>query len=384
MATLQAPSSQKAGVRPISFLLDDQSAGVGPPQAFVDLVIRPEELVRTDPSRAVVHQTLGGAFIDNFGPGIAQITISGHTGWRRTAAEQADGLERFQRLKNQVYDEWHAARQRAVWNGVNPDAVRLIFADALDEFAAVVVPMSFTLRRNKQRPLLQQYQLSMLVVAEEPLQVIEGELPGADERELAGLDSLTASIDELTRNIHSVRSWVDSTLVGPVQSFMGQTARLYGSVRGAISAGTDLADSVINAARLSAAAGINLFRTVAAVASIPQQAKAGLMAISSAYSNIYCVLRNALRQKLYYQDYSDLYGASNCSSTAGGRPLSMLGGENPFYKVVPTAGPSALSLSQPAQNALQTLAGSDPVLSPLDTSSLAAAAGSIADGMVIL
>ena len=53
--------------------------------AQIGLVIRPEELTRTDPSRINDTRTLGGAWSDNFGEGLSSLTISGHTGWRGMA-----------------------------------------------------------------------------------------------------------------------------------------------------------------------------------------------------------------------------------------------------------------------------------------------------------
>lgn len=384
MANLAPPSSQKAGIRPISFLLDSQ---LGAAPAFVDLVVRPEDLVRTDPSRATVQQTLGGAWLDNFGPGIAQITISGHTGWRRTEATGEDGLERFERLRDTVYTGWHEQRKTNVNAGMDPDEVRLIFSDALDNFSAVVAPMSFTLRRSKSRPLLCQYQLSMLVLDDNgsapPVEPARGGFLDADLLEAAGLDSLTASANRITGMLNGVKTWVDATLVAPVQAFMNQTARLFAAVRAAISAGVGVVQSLLTVARMAAQAGVNLFRTLAAVAAIPQIAKASLMALAGAYSNIFCVLRNAIGQKLYYQDYTDLYGASNCSSTSGGRPISVLAGENPFYKVVPTAGPSPFTLTQPAQTSMLAIANSDPALAPMSTTLLGATVRGITEGLVV-
>src|SRR3546814_1488395 len=96
---------------------------------------------------------------------------------------------------------------------------------------------------------------------------------------------------------------------------------------------------------MTAQAGVNLFRTVAAVANLPSQIRSRLMQVAGAYSNIYCVLRNALRQQLFYEDYNPLFGASNCSSTSGGRPISSLAGKNPFYSVVPTQRPLPVSMT---------------------------------------
>lgn len=382
MLPIGSPSSQKADVRPISFVLDDQATFSVP--TSVTLAIRPEDLTRGDTSRLSVQQTLGGAWADNFGPGVPTINISGHTGWRRLAGSAADGEARFQELKTNVFDQWHARRMDAVQAGRDPDLVQLVFSDSLDGITVVVAPMSFTLRRSKSRPLLYQYQISLTVLNENvDQQRFLSALGGADNAllEATGLDSLTASINEITQAINNIQGWIDKTLVAPVREFMNQTARLYAAVRGAVAAIDGIAGSLISIAQMTAQAGLNLFRTVAAIANIPNQIRARLMQVAGAYSNIFCVLRNALRQQIYYEDYNDLFGASNCSSTSGGRPMSSLSGQNPFYSVVPTQRPLPVSVNGTAQSGLRTLANNDPVMSPLPTPALRSAVSDVADGM---
>lgn len=386
MATLEPPSSQKAGDRPISFLLDNQADGA--PQAFVDLVIRPEELSRSDPSRMVVQQTLGGGWIDSFGAGLAQINISGHTGWRRRLGAEEDGLARFAALKEAVFDQWHLLRERNVERGLDPNMVRLIFSDALSERSMVVAPMNFVLRRSRTRPLLAQYQISMTVVSEEILNVpivsrFGFQVPSPellDITEELALESLADSTQTLTSILRNIRRLVAGELAGPVSDFLKTTIAVYSAIRGAIAEGTALAGDLINIARLTAQAGINLFRSLAAVLSIPKLIKAQLVAVASAYMNIFCTLRNALSLKSFVEDYSNLYGASNCSSTAGGRPASMLAGQNPFYAVVPTPGPLPVNLTQSASVSLSLLAQADPVLSPLSGTALRGTMESITAG----
>lgn len=386
-----APTSQKAGDRPISFLLDNDAAGA--PQRFVDLVIRPEELTWTETSRLSVTQTLGGAWADNFGAGIPTINLSGHTGWRKTKTSDDDGLARFATLKETVFDTWHLQRQQNIEDGLDPNAVRLIFSDALDDRSVVVAPQNFVLRRSKTRPLLAQFQISLLVLdaalqnAPYPAQFgyngATGSTPGplGDITQSLGVASLTGSINAITSQINGVRSMVQSGLVAPVQAFMAQSAQVFGAVRGAISAGVGLAKDVVSIAQGIAQTGVNVFRTLSAVASIPQIAKAGLMSIASAFTNIFCVLKNALGSKLYVQDYADLYGASNCSSTSGGRPASVLGGVNPFYEVVPTSGPPPVNVSAAASSALQSLAAADTVLAPMATNALGTALRTVTAGI---
>lgn len=385
MLVTSPPSSQKADFRPISFVLDDQTTGS--PPVSVNLAIRPEDLTRSDRSRLNVQQTLGGAWGDNFGPGIPLINISGTTGWRRGVSDGLDGPERFKQLYDQVYSLWHQRRKAAIAAGKDPDLVQLVFADALDNFAVVVAPDTFVLRRSKSRPLMCQYQIAMTVLDQNVDQAAYLQFGGnqidAAIKQATGLDSLTDSINSLTATIQGISAAIDATLVAPTQEFMNETARLYGAVRGAITAGTGIAGQLISVAQMTARAGINVFRTFAAVANIPTQAKSLLMQVVGAYTNIWCVLRNALNQQIHYPDYSPLFGASNCSSTSGGRPISILSGQNPFYSVVPTQEPLPVQISQTAQNNLSVLASNDPVLSPMSTAEIGAALTQVTNGMAV-
>lgn len=157
------PYDQRAGVRPISFILVDEGGVVD----SVTLPIRPEDLNRTEPARATVHQTLGrdvAGWVDNFGPGLPSCTISGHTGWRYMAGAAEDGVGSFDRLNTLIAKTWHDKKQEAIQNSKDPATVKLIFVDVLDNFVWTVVPTQFVLRRSKSRPLLFQYSITLQAI----------------------------------------------------------------------------------------------------------------------------------------------------------------------------------------------------------------------------
>lgn len=382
----QAPSSQVD--RPITFLLDDSVSGVGPSQA-VTLYVRPEDLTHQQPSRVNVVQTLGsGAWADSFGPGVSTITISGHTGWRRGAGQDRDGEGRFQQLRATVFDEWHLRRERAVAASADPAQVKLIFSDALDSIVATVAPMQFVLRRSRSRPLLFQYQIQMAVLQLGTGGLMGPGLPGslgATQSALAalGLESLGASLAKIRAFANSARSFIDQNLLAPVRSFLATTQAIYGEVSSTIDAVTGVPASLLAVARTSALAGANLFRTFAAVAGLPYLVRGELMQVASAYTNIVCLLRNALAAPDTYLDYSSIYGSSNCSSTAGGRPLSTYAGSNTMEAIVPAPKPPIVAVSADAQAALRELSASDVVLSPMSTTQAALSAGRISAGVVL-
>lgn len=376
------PSSQKASDKPISFLLWNTLTNPAPTEIM--LAVRPEELTRTDPSRVAVQQTLGGAFGDSFGPGLSMINISGNTAWR-AGADGNDGVARFLALKASVFDQWHAQRALAVTAGNDPNQVQLIFLDHLDQIGAVVIPNQFVLRRSKSRPLLMMYQISMTVIAEPGITASSplASALGASTLSL-GLASLTSSINSITSYALAAQNFINRELLAPVQSFMTQTAQLYSSVNRAIASVDGIASSLINVAATTAQAGANLFHTLAAVADLPSNIMSQLMGVASAYTNVLCLLKNAFSGQSVYQDYTPLFGASNCSSTNGGSGISAFAGENPFYSVFPmSANLTPLTLTTQAQTSMTVLANSDPVLAPMSQPVLTSTVTSIANGMTV-
>lgn len=386
----RSPSSQKADVRPISFVLDDQS-NAGSQLVTVNLAVRPEDLSRTDSSRMSVQQTLGGAWADSFGPGVPNISLSGHTGWRPapTGGDGKDGAGRFEFLFSTVFTQWHTLRKNAVSAGKDPSLVKLVYADALDGIVSLVAPVTFSLKRSKQRPLLFQFQVSLTVLSDDidalDYLTFNSVDPATDKQALqsSGLDSLIASINDLTTYEQTIQNDVDSALVAPARAYLQQSIALYTAVNTAVTNGEQIAGQLVSVAQMTAQAGMNVFRCLSAVVNAPMQVKTDLMSIAGAFSNVFCVLGNALLQQQFYPDYEPLFGSSNCSSTSGGRPLSPLAGTNPFYAYMPSNDPLPVSLTDSARTSLQTMAANDVVLAPMSKSTIQAALTQVQAGMVV-
>lgn len=368
----RAPASQKAGARPISFVMVDMAQTTVAP-VKVSLIIRPEELTRTDVSRLTVQQTLGGAWVDDFGTGLATINISGHTGWRGNAA--ADGMGQFAILKNQVFTGWHRRRDTAVRAGIDPRGVELRFVDALDSTVDVVAPVSFTLRRSRSRPLLMQFHIAMLVVAGKSYTAPPVTAPNP-------LDSLLSSIGKLLDAARNIVHFVKG-IVGQVTAYMQAATRIFQAASNLIASAKAIPQSLLGAARAMAAAGACMFATIAAAAGNSTVQTAAAMSTAAEFSNVHCLLHNAVNRQQTYPDYTPLYGASNCSSTNGGSPVSPYAHTNPFYAVagVPqNAATPAVTMTPAAQQSLALIAHSDPVLAPMSIVSLGVAAGIAAAG----
>lgn len=381
---------QKADQRPISFVLHNMA--LGEPPVEVKLVIRPEDLTRTDTSRLNTVQTLGGAWADNFGPGIPVVQIAGTTGWG--AAGRPDGLEAFQNLHKTIFVEWHKQRSEALDAGLDPDLVKLIFLDKLDQFEWVVAPQNFVLKRNKQRPLLSQYQINLTWLSYDVAESIDAldSLLSADslsDLELDGLDSLMASVKKIEDFASAVKGKIGAVL-GPIQTVFNRivtlTAKVLTAVNRVIAAGMGVVSAITNgllglATSLTRAAA-NITGIVQGIISVPMRIKAQFQRAFLAFENAFCILRNIFRRRQFLPNYDALYGASLCSSTAGGRPISRYDTENPWPVLYPVK-TSAVSVSGSASSALSRLSTSDPVLAPPTMAMLGADMQAVSNGVAV-
>ncbi len=127
------------------------------------LSINPEDLQISLPSRTTVTQTEGGAYLDNWGIGVGQGMLQGNTGWRhhpRISTRPFDGLEAFKDLYENIYLKYYEQSQLAA----DPNAVKLRLIDNVDDLVLEINPDDFRLLRNKNKPLLMQYQMPFTVI----------------------------------------------------------------------------------------------------------------------------------------------------------------------------------------------------------------------------
>lgn len=373
-------TDQSAEARPIAFVLHDTVHGKQ--QEIFTLSIRPEDLVRSEPSNVNVVQTLGGAWADVNGKGLATCTIAGTTGWG--AGDLPDGFEQFKKLHETVFDRYHELRAQASAEGKDPDGVKLIFSDGLDEFVWVIVPQNFNLRRNRARPLLSQYQISMTKLDDSVAVVV----PVIDRSSTASLSSLDGSIAKISNFAKNIKGQVAAAL-GPitsgVKSLMRLTSTALSSVRALVAAGKNVVHSalapVMEIAHGLTSVAVNVMGIVSSVKSLPMAVKRDFMEVKSALNNAMCLLRNSVKGQSLLPDYSSLYGASNCSSTSGGRPASIFSDRNVFPLLFP-ASTSPVTMSAQAEAAVKTLASVD-VQNPPPTTTTAGLLDAIGTGTSI-
>lgn len=373
---MAAPPSQK--YRQIGFYLEGGGDDVN-----LDLVIRPEELTRQEMTRLQAQQTLGGAWIDEFGAGLGSINISGHTGWRGSTF--FSGEDAFQQLRSTVFRDWLDRRARCVASGVDPDTVSLYFLDSLDSIRSKVAARTFTLRRSKSRPLLMMFQIQLveLADADQPESLIDEITDALSNplRWLAGVTGLGNQLVQIQHYVTAARSAFGS-ISNAIRSFVDTGTSLIQSVQ---STAQDLRGQfdVANSALLGIGASYshaasNAFHVLAADDTLPSDQRIAVMALASNFQDAACTMENSFNAGKYFRSFDDLFGASTCSSTGGGHAWSTFTEQlqNPFYSLYPPVA-SRLAVTPDAQAAIVALRA-DPIPligQPSQVGALMAAAG---------
>lgn len=379
------PSSQKQAVRPISFVLHDTAQNAAP--IVLPLVIRPEDLTVIEPSRLSVQQSLGGAWADNFGPGVPSINLNGTTGWG--SGLRPSGLDEFVKLRDTVFARWHRLRAEASEAGLDPDKVRLILDDTLDGFTWVVAPQQFVLRRSKSRPLLAMYQITLQYVSDRLDEATQSVIDNSRGIAGFGVDSMEASrsmIGQFLAQLGAIRALIGA-IAADLKSLVEVTDAILQAVLAEVRAVGSFVDAVagdlLDVARLLTKAASNVFATVLAVQSLPATVQSAFVRVRSAFLNVYCVLTNVFRARQPVINYDDLYGASLCSSTSGGRPLSRYVSSNTLDSI-DWSGQAKIAMTQRGYDAGRALATMDVVLNTPAVDAVGLLASEMAGGVTVL
>jgi hypothetical protein len=357
-----APTDQRAGIRPIVFVLDN-----GQSLESVTLPIRPEDLTRTEGSRATVHQTLGRSvtgWVDNFGQSLPTCTIAGNTGWRHAAGIGRDGFQSFEDLNALVQHKYHEAKQSTIDAGGDPARVKLLFVDVLDHFAWSVVPTQFVLRRSKSRPLLFQYSITLQALST-TIDIPDVQIPNYGNNGV-GMTALEAATEVIAEEGGELG--MGSEFGGFLDVVTGVFDAVGEALKDISNLGAAYANQLLSLAGDLAQVGLNAFRTVSSLLNLPLDLKAKAARVAAAFNSVACIFQNALRPRKPYEEYSALYGASNCSSTTGGRPASMFAGQAVFDLMQPGSLP--FNVTGSALAAIGAIKQADPVLSPLSVSEI--------------
>lgn len=133
--------------------------GIPAPVSFYLFNPRPESVQYNYPTRGTVIQTFDGGFVDDFGEGLVDIVVSGHTGWRKGLV--MDGYLAFVTFRELVVRMFHQLRAMQAAAGQPIENVKMYWVDTLNLCVYEVYPISLQTSKNRQRPLLYQYTLRM-------------------------------------------------------------------------------------------------------------------------------------------------------------------------------------------------------------------------------
>lgn len=125
------------------------------------LTLNPEEMTQREPTISEVTLTLGGAYVEDWGAGLPEITIKGTTGYsKKTGVDgvETDGVQEFQSLRNDIFRYFLEPNGRA--KRTLTDTYELRFYNWADSEFYIIQPRPFSLMRSKSRPLLYAYEWS--------------------------------------------------------------------------------------------------------------------------------------------------------------------------------------------------------------------------------
>lgn len=121
-------------------------------------LLNPDSYEQSEPARMNITQTKGGAFIEAFGAGIIEITMSGTTGFKNTSEQAESGYLKFKELRDlikSVYDD--------VEDGSEINEY-LYFYNFTDNEYFITYPDKFELSRSKSQPLLYKYSIHLYCI----------------------------------------------------------------------------------------------------------------------------------------------------------------------------------------------------------------------------
>lgn len=126
----------------------------------VKFAVNPEDYTQTEPNKATITQTKGGAWIDAWGGGIRELNIKGTTGVKGGTKNIDEGYNRWKTLRNlfrQVYD--------AVKDGEEvKELIKFYNFTDNEYFYCYPAQQGIELYRSKSRPHIYQYTIHLWVI----------------------------------------------------------------------------------------------------------------------------------------------------------------------------------------------------------------------------
>lgn len=118
-------------------------------------LVNPQDMSVNEIARINPVQTLGGAYVSNFGQGLHEVTLSGLTGFnaRRNAdGILTDGYEEIKNIRKKIYRDFLTK---------SSSQLEMFWYNWEDEEYYKVIPTNFRLMRSRSEPLLYRYELPL-------------------------------------------------------------------------------------------------------------------------------------------------------------------------------------------------------------------------------
>ena len=121
--------------------------------------LNPEEYQMTEPNRVNLTQTIGGAWIDEFGAGVPMITFKGITGFKQpSTGSPTYGWAKFEELRSIIKKVYNRVGQ----GQIVPSSKEMYFYNYTDGHYFVVTPVTFELMRSISRPHMYSYNVQLI------------------------------------------------------------------------------------------------------------------------------------------------------------------------------------------------------------------------------
>lgn len=120
--------------------------------------INPEQYEIKIPNRVNATYTKAGVFLDLFGEGLREITVSGITGFKSQTKDPEHGYKQFLALKQIIQDNF-----RDIEDG-RPVTDFVMFYNHTDGEGYATVPIRLSIMRNVNQPLLYRYDLNFYII----------------------------------------------------------------------------------------------------------------------------------------------------------------------------------------------------------------------------
>lgn len=336
----------------------------------VTLNIDPEEFIIDEPFRVNPIQTMGGAFIDVWDVGIRRLTINGNTGWRtqQIKDQNMDGFTNLFTLKENIIEEYFSLRSTFSQSQSQASIEKnlsLVLIDTLHETTYDLVPETFRLYRNKQKPLLLLYNMSFIIIPPEQLNSI---LSSADS--MAAL--LQPSVVGVATQMGNIKSKFDDIATvlndianpfGALESLANNGSSIAAFFQGILTAKNDIGQGVAEVAQLITSSmqavnsGLGQLQSFSDLSGIEASVLLSIWNLKNAYSNLLCLLHQVMSAGLY--TYTGIVDSASCSLVFG-LPSSTLSSTRNSFEAITTQSANATSnaFANVVSNNAQTLSSS--------------------------